>query len=61
MEVIATGILNSRFGRQGNEEKEVEYLLKYQMMGGILRLKSFALIDRAAEKRVLEMQKKENK
>jgi type IV conjugative transfer system protein TraE len=59
MEVIARGILNSRFGRQGNEEKEAEYLLKYQMIGGILRLKSFSLVDKEAEKRAQEMKKNE--
>ena len=61
MEVIASGILSSRFGRQGGEEKEAEYLLKYQMKGGVLRLKSFVLINKEEEKRVLEKQALETK
>jgi conjugal transfer pilus assembly protein TraE len=57
MEVIAKGILNSRFGRTGNEEQEVEYLLQYQMQSGIVRLKNFTLIDRVAQQRAIDLQK----
>ena len=50
MEVRSTGILNSRFGRTGYEEKRLSYLLKYEMQSGLLRLKSFVLIDEKLEK-----------
>lgn len=50
MEVKSYGILNSRFGRSGYDEKPIQYLLRYEMNGGILRLKSFTLIDEEDEK-----------
>jgi len=59
MEVVAKGILSSRFGRSGNEEKEVEYRLIYEMNGGILRLKSFAMLRPDEEKKALEKLKQE--
>jgi hypothetical protein len=58
MEVKATGILNSRFGRSGYEEKSIMYLLKFEMQGGLLRLKSFTLIDEELEKAKAKKQAK---
>jgi len=57
MLVKSSGILNSRFGRNGYEEKQLQYLLKYEMQGGILRLKNFTLVDEEAEKAEKEKQK----
>ena len=40
-EVIANGILTSRYGKQGFESTPASYRLKYELSGGYLRLMEF--------------------
>jgi len=39
--VIAKGFLTIKFGKQGSENKEVAYRLKYDYAAGVLRIKEF--------------------
>lgn len=48
-EVIARGILTSRFGKEGHKDEEVEYRLKFEMKKGRPLLLNFKKVEKAAE------------
>ena len=41
MQVVAHGILNSSFGKEGYDSKQIGYLLEFELVGGHLKLKQF--------------------
>ena len=49
-EVIAHGILNSRYGKHGFESQDKSYRLSFDFSGGYLRLKEFDQVKEEGEK-----------
>jgi type IV conjugative transfer system protein TraE len=58
-EVIANGILNSRYGRLGFESNPASYRLAFEFSGGYLRLKEFNKVIDEEEKKKQESELKE--
>lgn len=49
LEVIAKGILTSWYGKNGHQTKEVSYFIRFNYMGGALRLLEFGQVAPAEE------------
>jgi len=44
MQVVAHGILNSSFGKEGYDSKQMQYLLEFELVGSHLKLKQFRAV-----------------
>lgn len=51
LEVIASGILTSWYGKKGHGTKEVSYRVSFDYNGGFLRLREFAALGKDEEER----------
>lgn len=51
LEVIASGILTSWYGKKGHEAREISYRVSFDYNGGFLRLKEFAALEKDEEDR----------
>jgi type IV conjugative transfer system protein TraE len=50
LQVIAIGTLSSTFGKRGFEEKEVQYRLSFDYVGGYLQIKEFVQLKKNEDK-----------